>query len=108
MKRGDAVVQCLGAICGFGLVKVFMKRPYNIPHGGTNFVQPGYNKGTVLGVEIIGFFVHACLYTVFSATDSHVVVETCSNGCRLHGFSYSLTFVGFWFQIFGIDEGMNT
>ncbi|XP_073023894.1 probable aquaporin PIP2-8 [Primulina eburnea] len=61
------VAQCLGAICGVGLVKAFMKSFYNRLGGGANFVQPGYNKGTALGAEIIGTFV--LVYTVFSATD---------------------------------------
>ncbi|KAF2302080.1 hypothetical protein GH714_032430 [Hevea brasiliensis] len=61
------VAQCLGAICGVGLVKAFMKHPYNGLGGGANTVAPGYNKGTALGAEIIGTFV--LVYTVFSATD---------------------------------------
>ncbi|KAK9051909.1 hypothetical protein SSX86_028537 [Deinandra increscens subsp. villosa] len=61
------VAQCLGAICGVGLVKAFMKSPYNSLGGGANTVAPGYNKGTALGAEIIGTFM--LVYTVFSATD---------------------------------------
>lgn len=61
------VAQCLGAICGVGLVKAFMKHFYNGLGGGANAVQPGYSKGTALGAEIIGTFV--LVYTVFSATD---------------------------------------
>ncbi|KAI9182648.1 hypothetical protein LWI28_027502 [Acer negundo] len=61
------VAQCLGAICGVGLVKAFMKHDYNAQGGGANFVKPGYNTGTALGAEIIGTFV--LVYTVFSATD---------------------------------------
>ncbi|XP_027356426.1 uncharacterized protein LOC113865851 isoform X2 [Abrus precatorius] len=61
------VAQCLGAICGVGLVKAFMKHPYNSLGGGANSVAPGYNTGTALGAEIIGTFV--LVYTVFSATD---------------------------------------
>ncbi|KAF2322719.1 hypothetical protein GH714_029462 [Hevea brasiliensis] len=61
------VAQCLGAICGVGLVKAFMKHPYNALGGGANSVAQGYNKGTALGAEIIGTFV--LVYTVFSATD---------------------------------------
>ncbi|XP_075501651.1 aquaporin PIP2-7-like [Primulina tabacum] len=64
---GYMLAQCLGAICGVGLVKAFMKSFYNRLGGGANFVQPGYNKGTGLGAEIIGTFV--LVYTVFSATD---------------------------------------
>lgn len=61
------IAQCLGAICGVGLVKAFMKHFYNGLGGGANSVQPGYSKGTALGAEIIGTFV--LVYTVFSATD---------------------------------------
>ncbi|XP_074275684.1 aquaporin PIP2-7-like [Silene latifolia] len=61
------ISQCLGAICGVGLVKAFMKHSYNTLGGGANSVAPGYNKGTALGAEIIGTFV--LVYTVFSATD---------------------------------------
>ncbi|XP_068646777.1 aquaporin PIP2-7-like [Aristolochia californica] len=61
------VFQCLGAICGVGLVKAFMKGPYNSLGGGANEVASGYSRGTALGAEIIGTFV--LVYTVFSATD---------------------------------------
>ncbi|KAK6946442.1 Major intrinsic protein [Dillenia turbinata] len=61
------VAQCLGAICGVGLVKAFMKSFYDANGGGANSVAHGYNKGTALGAEIIGTFV--LVYTVFSATD---------------------------------------
>lgn len=88
------IAQSLGAICGVGFVKAFMKHYYNTLGGGANSVQPGYNKGTALGAEIIGTFV--LVYTVFSATDpkrsardSHVPVSypltitTCSDSsCR--------------------------
>lgn len=74
------VAQCLGAICGAGLVKAFHKPYYNTYGGGANELAPGYNKGAGLGVEIIGTFV--LVYTVFSATDpkrsardSHVPVS---------------------------------
>ncbi|KAK3408758.1 hypothetical protein EUGRSUZ_J00930 [Eucalyptus grandis] len=74
------VAQCLGAICGCGLVKAFQKAYYTRYGGGANEVQPGYSKGTALGAEIIGTFV--LVYTVFSATDpkrnardSHVPVS---------------------------------
>ncbi|MBA0614292.1 hypothetical protein Godav_014605, partial [Gossypium davidsonii] len=59
--------QCLGAICGVGLVKAFMNHEYTTLGGGANTVATGYNKGTALGAEIIGTFV--LVYTVFSATD---------------------------------------
>ncbi|KAK1398440.1 Plasma membrane aquaporin 2 [Heracleum sosnowskyi] len=61
------VAQCLGAICGVGLVKAFQKSYYNKHGGGANELADGYNKGTGLGAEIIGTFV--LVYTVFSATD---------------------------------------
>ncbi|CAI0471468.1 unnamed protein product [Linum tenue] len=59
--------QCLGAICGCGLVKAFQKSYYTRYGGGANELADGYNKGTGLGAEIIGTFV--LVYTVFSATD---------------------------------------
>ncbi|KAA8539320.1 hypothetical protein F0562_026012 [Nyssa sinensis] len=61
------VAQCLGAICGVGLVKAFQKAYYNRYGGGANELAPGYSTGVGLGAEIIGTFV--LVYTVFSATD---------------------------------------
>ncbi|URE35453.1 Major intrinsic protein [Musa troglodytarum] len=61
------VAQCLGAICGVGIVKGIMKHQFNRLGGGANVVAPGYSKGTALGAEIIGTFL--LVYTVFSATD---------------------------------------
>lgn len=61
------VSQCGGAICGVGLVKLFMTRSYNMHGGGANSVAPGFSTTTGLGAEIIGSFV--LVYTVFSATD---------------------------------------
>nr|GMC81170.1 probable aquaporin PIP2-8 [Ipomoea batatas] len=61
------VAQCLGGICGVGLVKAFMKDAYNRQGGGANSVAHGYSRGSALGAEIIGTFV--LVYTVFSATD---------------------------------------
>lgn len=76
------VAQCLGAICGTGLVKAFQKSFYNSNGGGANTVAHGYTKGVGLAAEIIGTFV--LVYTVFSATDpkrnardSHVPVCWC-------------------------------
>lgn len=75
------VAQCLGAICGCGLVKAFQKSYYNNYGGGANELAVGFSKGTGLAAEIIGTFV--LVYTVFSATDpkrsardSHVPVCT--------------------------------
>ncbi|XP_027080714.1 aquaporin PIP1-3 [Coffea eugenioides] len=62
------VMQCLGAICGAGIVKGFEKGPYERSKGGVNYVQHGYTKGDGLGAEIVGTFV--LVYTVFSATDA--------------------------------------
>lgn len=61
------IAQCLGAICGAGLVKAIMKHPYNMLGGGANSVSPGYSKASALGAEIIGTFI--LLLTVFAATD---------------------------------------
>nr|CAA04652.1 major intrinsic protein PIPa2 [Craterostigma plantagineum] len=62
------VMQCLGAICGAGVVKGFYKPTYNLEGGGANVVANGYTKGDGLGAEILGTFV--LVYTVFSATDA--------------------------------------
>ncbi|KAK9026758.1 hypothetical protein V6N11_039592 [Hibiscus sabdariffa] len=59
--------QCLGAICGCGLVKAFQNTYYNTYGGGANSLSDGYSTGTGLAAEIIGTFV--LVYTVFSATD---------------------------------------
>ncbi|KAI3957414.1 hypothetical protein MKW98_003135 [Papaver atlanticum] len=61
------VAQCLGAICGVGLVKAFQKSYYVRFGGGANELSDGYSTGTGLAAEIIGTFV--LVYTVFSATD---------------------------------------
>ncbi|URE17747.1 Nucleotidyltransferase domain [Musa troglodytarum] len=62
------VMQCLGAICGAGVVKGFKKGLYENNGGGANVVAPGYTKGDGLGAEIVGTFI--LVYTVFSATDA--------------------------------------
>ncbi|GAV69969.1 MIP domain-containing protein [Cephalotus follicularis] len=61
------VAQCLGAICGVGLVKAFHNGGYSLYGGGANEVVEGYSKGVGLAAEVIGTFV--LVYTVFSATD---------------------------------------
>ncbi|KZV39208.1 aquaporin family protein [Dorcoceras hygrometricum] len=61
------IAQCLGAICGVGLVKGFQKSFYKRYGGGANALQPGISTGVGLAAEIIGTFV--LVYTVFSATD---------------------------------------
>ncbi|KAM0863700.1 hypothetical protein ACQ4PT_044407 [Festuca glaucescens] len=61
------IAQCLGAICGVGLVKGFQSAYYVRYGGGANELSAGYSKGTGLAAEIIGTFV--LVYTVFSATD---------------------------------------
>ncbi|KAI4368775.1 hypothetical protein MLD38_017290 [Melastoma candidum] len=61
------VAQCLGAICGCGLVKAFQHAYYDEYGGGANELAQGYKKGVGVGAEIIGTFV--LVYTVFSATD---------------------------------------
>ncbi|XP_066347741.1 aquaporin PIP1-2-like [Miscanthus floridulus] len=64
------VMQCLGAICGAGVVKGF-QQTLCMGAGagaGANAVNPGYTKGDGLGAEIVGTFV--LVYTVFSATDA--------------------------------------
>ncbi|PIN25104.1 Aquaporin (major intrinsic protein family) [Handroanthus impetiginosus] len=61
------VAQCLGAICGVGLINAFQKSYYNRYRGGAHVLADGYSKAVGLGGEIIGTFV--LVYTVFSATD---------------------------------------
>ncbi|RCV20837.1 hypothetical protein SEVIR_4G089200v4 [Setaria viridis] len=64
-----AVMQCLGAACGAGVVKALVGGAlYEAAGGGANAVNPGYTKGDGLGAEIVGTFV--LVYTVFSATDA--------------------------------------
>jgi aquaporin PIP len=62
------ICQCLGAICGAGVVKGFQPGFYEANGGGANQVAHGYTKGDGLGAEIVGTFV--LVYTVFSATDA--------------------------------------
>lgn len=61
------VMQCLGTICGAGVVKGFENSRYNRLGGGANVVNAGYSKGDGLGAEIVSTFV--LVYTIFSATD---------------------------------------
>ncbi|KAI3828818.1 hypothetical protein L1987_02928 [Smallanthus sonchifolius] len=62
-------MQCLGDICGAGVVKGFMgKNQFTTLGGGANSVAHGYTKGSGLGAEIVGTFV--LVYSVFSATDA--------------------------------------
>ncbi|KAM3318778.1 hypothetical protein ACQJBY_036129 [Aegilops geniculata] len=61
------VVQCLGAMCGAGLVRAVHGAQYARHGGGANELAPGYSKGAGLAAEIIGTFV--LVYTVFAATD---------------------------------------
>jgi aquaporin PIP len=62
------ICQCLGAICGAGIVKGFQPTFYQTAGGGANSVAHGFTKGDGLGAEIVGTFV--LVYTVFSATDA--------------------------------------
>ncbi|KAF7099301.1 hypothetical protein CFC21_100946 [Triticum aestivum] len=61
------VGQCLGAMCGAGLVRAVHGAQYARHGGGANELAPGYSKGAGLAAEIIGTFV--LVYTVFAATD---------------------------------------
>lgn len=62
-------MQCLGAICGAGVIKGFEgSSRFELNGGGANVVNPGYTKGDGLGAEIVGTFI--LVYTVFSATDA--------------------------------------
>ncbi|KAF3788021.1 putative aquaporin [Nymphaea thermarum] len=69
------VAQCLGAICGAGLVKAFQKAYYVRYGGGANTLNGGVSKGVGLSAEIIGTFV--LVYTVFSATDPKRSARDC-------------------------------
>jgi aquaporin PIP len=91
------VMQCLGAICGAGVVKGYKKSLYETAGGGANVVAHGYTKGSGLGAEIIGTFI--LVYTVFSATDakrsardSHVPVSFVSFDSILFIFVYVHSF----------------
>ena len=61
-------MQCLGAICGAGVVKGFEPHLYERLGGGANTIAKGYTNIAGLGAEIVGTFV--LVYTVFSATDA--------------------------------------
>ena len=61
-------MQCLGAICGAGMVKGFQRHDFETLGGGINVVASGYSKLAGLGAEIVGTFV--LVYTVLSATDA--------------------------------------
>lgn len=61
-------MQCLGAICGAGVVKSFQRSQYERLGGAANTVSAGYSKVDGLGAEIMGTFI--LVYTVFSATDA--------------------------------------
>jgi aquaporin PIP len=97
------IAQCLGAICGCGLVKGYQRAYYVRYGGGANSLSAGYSKGTGVAAEIIGTFV--LVYTVFSATDpkrnardSHVPVIKHHlsaffnySTCFSHKFVFNLT-----------------
>ncbi|WVZ82842.1 hypothetical protein U9M48_030055 [Paspalum notatum var. saurae] len=62
------LAQCLGAVCGAGVVMGVMGQPaYSYLGDGANVVAQGYSLGGALGAEIVGTFV--LVYTVFSAVD---------------------------------------
>lgn len=97
------VMQCLGAICGAGVVKGFQKTQYERVGGGANVVNHGYSKGDGLGAEIVGTFV--LVYTVFSATDakrnardSHVPVSITQFLCSfsMHTCKYLSPHIVVW------------
>ncbi|KAL5232350.1 hypothetical protein ABZP36_031126 [Zizania latifolia] len=60
--------QCLGAVCGVGLVRALNSTHFARHGGGANLVDAGYSKGDGLAAEVVGTFV--LVYTVFSATDA--------------------------------------
>ncbi|KAL2902537.1 putative aquaporin PIP1-4 [Bienertia sinuspersici] len=58
------IMQCLGAICGAGVVKGLQPEPYKAVGGGANRVNFGYTRGDGLGVEVMGTFV--LVYTILA------------------------------------------
>jgi aquaporin PIP len=60
--------QCLGAVCGAGLVRALNSAHFARHGGGANVVGDGYSKGAGLAAEVAGTFV--LVYTVFSASDA--------------------------------------
>ncbi|CAN6293217.1 unnamed protein product [Urochloa humidicola] len=61
--------QCLGAVCGAGIVRaIHSPGSFERHGGGANAVGDGYGRGTGLVAEVVGTFV--LVYTVFSATDA--------------------------------------
>ncbi|RLN19997.1 aquaporin PIP2-1-like [Panicum miliaceum] len=62
--------QCLGAVCGAGLVRAVHSPPGTFARlgSGANVVGDEYGRGTGLAAEVVGTFV--LVYTVFSATDA--------------------------------------
>ncbi|CAN6288343.1 unnamed protein product [Urochloa humidicola] len=63
-----AAAQCLGAVCGAGLVRALHGGAAYLRHGGgANELAAGYSAGAGLAAEVVGTFV--LVYTVFSATD---------------------------------------
>lgn len=85
------IMQCLGAICGAGVVKGFGKTAYQMHNGGVNFVNHGYTKGDGLGAEIVGTFV--LVYTVFSATDAKRSARDSHVPVSLYMFFYFFHFL---------------
>ncbi|KAI8571999.1 hypothetical protein RHMOL_Rhmol01G0164500 [Rhododendron molle] len=76
------VMQCLGAICGAGVVKGFQKSQYEVLGGGANIVAASYTKGDGLSAEIVVGFLGWTLHwsctccTVPSGSDqSHPTQE---------------------------------
>ncbi|KQJ95667.1 probable aquaporin PIP2-8 [Brachypodium distachyon] len=62
------LAQCLGAICGAGLVRTVNGGDAYLKHGGgANEVADGYSNAAGFVAEVVGTFV--LVYTVFSATD---------------------------------------
>ena len=58
------VMQCLGAICGAGVVKGFQPSRFEVLGGGANVVNHGYTKGMALELRLL---VHcACLHCFLS------------------------------------------
>jgi len=79
------VAQCLGAICGAGIVKGIVGGDiYDAYGGGANSVGSGFSVAAALGAEIAGTFV--LVYTVFSATDPKRTARDSFIPVRIHLF----------------------
>ncbi|ONM53249.1 Aquaporin PIP2-1 [Zea mays] len=62
------VAQCLGAICGVGLVKAFQSAYFDRYGGGANSLASGYSRGTGLGAVLAPLPIGFAVFMVHLAT----------------------------------------